>query len=239
MAMTKCSECGTEISTKADACPKCGAKQVRTSGCAKVVLAFFVVIAALMVIGQCSRDGSPSSSNTRPSSTASSSSPPAMEPKAEPAPAPEPQTGSQWHYSRDKDPMGNGTTYWAMVKSSNTVSFDFPYSGPQRGTLTLRTHPRHGKDLILNIERGQFLCPSYDGCTVLVRFDDKKASRYSAASAADNSTETLFIRNYSRFAGEMLKAKQVRISADVYQEGSPVFEFDVSGFDVSKYRPEN
>src|SRR5690606_34728933 len=145
MAMTKCSECGTEISTKAEACPKCGAKQVRTSGCAKVVLAFIIVFVGLMIIGQCSRDSSsPGPSNTTPSSRASGSSPPASEPKAEPVPPPEPKVGSQWRYTRDKDPMGNGTSYWAFVQSSNTVSFDFPYSGPQRGTLTLRTHPRHG-----------------------------------------------------------------------------------------------
>jgi hypothetical protein len=29
MAMTKCRECSTEISTKADSCPKCGAKRKR------------------------------------------------------------------------------------------------------------------------------------------------------------------------------------------------------------------
>lgn len=240
--MTKCSECGAELSTKAEVCPKCGAKQVHTSGCAKAVLAFIIVIVGLMIIGQCSRDNStPGSNNAAPASIASNSSLPASEPDVEPAPtpAPEPKIGDQWHYTGEKDPMGKGTTYWASVQSSNTVSFGIPYSGPQHGTLTLRTHPRYGKDLLLNIERGQFLCSSYDGCTVLVRFDDKTASRYSATGAADNSTNVLFISNYSRFAGEMLKAKRVRISAEAYQEGSPVFEFDVSGFDVSKYSPKD
>ena len=63
MAMTKCKECGTEISTTADACPKCGAKQARTSGCAKVVLGFFGLIVFLLIVGQCSRDDSSSSSS--------------------------------------------------------------------------------------------------------------------------------------------------------------------------------
>lgn len=148
-----------------------------------------------------------------------------------------PQVGSQWEYRQDKDPMGKGTAYFASVLSTNTVNFGFPYSGAQHGTLTLRTHPRYGKDVILSIERGQFLCPSYDGCTVLVRFDDNKAIRYSAASAADNSTETIFIRGYASFVGHLEKSKRVRISANVYQEGAPVFEFDVTGFDPSKYKP--
>lgn len=133
--------------------------------------------------------------------------------------------------------MGKGTTYFAQVKSSNTVTFDSPYDGPQHGTLTIRTHPRHGKDVVLSIERGQFLCRSYEDCNILVRFDDEKASTYSAVGPADNSSESIFLRNYQRFVAGMLKAKRVRISAEIYQEGSPVFEFDVSDFDESKYKP--
>ena len=71
MAMTKCKECGAEISTTADACPKCGAKQVRTSGCAKVVLGFLGLIVFLAIVGQCSRNDSSSTS-----SPASETSPP-------------------------------------------------------------------------------------------------------------------------------------------------------------------
>lgn len=47
MALTKCHECGDEISTTAAMCPKCGAKPKRTSGCAIVVL----VLVALGVVG--------------------------------------------------------------------------------------------------------------------------------------------------------------------------------------------
>jgi hypothetical protein len=134
--------------------------------------------------------------------------------------------------------MGKGTVYQALVSSSNTVNFSFPYAGEQKAELILRTHPRYGKDLAFRIERGQILCRSYDGCSVLVRFDDEQGVKFAASSAADNSTETIFIRDYSRFAGKMLKAKRVRISANIYQEGAPVFEFDVGDFDQSKYKPK-
>lgn len=133
--------------------------------------------------------------------------------------------------------MAKGVTYHAIVQSTNTVSFDFPYSGAQHGLLNLRTHPRHGKDVILQIERGQILCRSYEDCTILVRFDDKEAQRYSAVGAADNSTETIFIRNYSRFVGAMMKAKTVRIAIPVFRRGEPTFEFNVEGFDAAKYKP--
>jgi hypothetical protein len=127
--------------------------------------------------------------------------------------------------------MSKDAVYQAQVSSSNTVDFDFPYAGAQHATLTLRIHPRHGKDVIFSIERGQILCHSYENCTVLVRFDDEQAVNFTAVGAADNSTEAIFIRNYGRLVEKMLKAKRVRIAASIYQQGTPMFEFDVSGFD--------
>ena len=70
--------------------------------------------------------------------------------------------------------------------------------------------------------------PPYIGCTVLVRFDDGEAIKFSVSSAADNSSETIFLNNYSKFVEKVKKAKLVRISVNIYQQGAPVFEFDVS-----------
>lgn len=147
-------------------------------------------------------------------------------------------SAAPWLYSQSDDPMSKGKAYYATVKSSNTVEFDFPYQGTQNGELTLRTNPRHGKDVIFTIERGQVLCSSYSGCTVLVRFDEEDSVSYSASGSADNSTETLFIRNYGRFVEKMMKAKRVRISVNIYKEGSPIFDFDVSGFNVGRYESQ-
>lgn len=239
MAMTKCRECGSQISTKAEACPSCGAKRKSNSGRGTLVGAAVLIVVALVLIGQCSSNTSPTtSSSATQTSTSHTPATVVAQPQARSSPAPTtaPQPGSQWNYRQDKDPMGKGTAYFASVLSNNTVNFGFPYSGLQHATLTIRTHPRYGKDVILGIERGQFLCPSYDGCTVLVRFDESKAIGYSAAGADDNSTETIFIRGYSGFVAHLEKSKLVRISANVYQEGAPVFEFNVSGFDSSKYK---
>lgn len=135
--------------------------------------------------------------------------------------------GLIWVYSDQADKMGRGTIQWAIVKSLNEVNFDFPYSGAQKATLELRKHPKYGKDIILNIERGQFLC-HMDDCSVSVRFDQGKAQSYNAAEPADNSTVTLFIRNFDRFLSGVRKAKKLYIEAQFYQEGNQVFEFDVS-----------
>ena len=47
--MVKCPECNTEISSKAESCPKCGHKHAKTSGCAKVA-AIAIGIAVLFGI---------------------------------------------------------------------------------------------------------------------------------------------------------------------------------------------
>ena len=148
-------------------------------------------------------------------------------------------SGTQWEYSQNEDKMSGGTIYHARVSSSNTVEFDFPYSGVQNATLALRIDPKYGKDVIFRIEKGQILCNSYEDCSILVRFDDEKATNYSAIGAADNSTETIFIRNYGKFVEKMLKTKLVRISTNIYQQGAPVFEFNVSDFDQNRYKPKN
>lgn len=149
-------------------------------------------------------------------------------PKAEP-------TGQQWTYDVREDKMTGGATRHAYVLSTNTVNFGPPYSGEQHGRLSLRIDPKYGRDVIFSIERGQLLCRSYEDCDVLVRFDEGKPERFSAVGPADNSSETVFFRNYDRFLGKLRKARIVRISLNVYQEGAPVFEFDVSGFNEVKY----
>lgn len=151
------------------------------------------------------------------------------------APAP---GGQQWKYDADEDKMTGKTVYHATVKSSNTVDFTPPYSGAQHGSLVLRSGKGSGKDVIFTIQKGQIMCHSYQDCHVLVRFDDEKPVVYAAAGPSDNSSETIFLRGYDKFAARMRKAKMVRISVDIFQQGSPVFEFDVSGFDPDRFQPK-
>lgn len=232
MAIVKCKECGVEVSSKADACQKCGARlAAKPMGCGTLIgvsVLGLIIISALLSIFN-TETPVPATHSAASSGATSDEAPEAKTPEIT-------AEVVQWRYSHDEDGMGKGVNHEAAIDSVNTVEFDFPYSGPQQATLTMRNHPRYGKDVLLSIERGQILCQSYESCTVLVRFDDEAAVRYAALSPADNSTETIFISNYRRFAQKMLKAKRVRISANIYQEGSPVFEFDVSEFSQEQYK---
>lgn len=145
----------------------------------------------------------------------------------------------KWRYQVSNDQLTSKPTYIAWVKSLNQVSFDFPYQGIQRGQLMLRTHPQHGKDLILQVEKGQMLVRSYEDTSVKVVFDDGSPISYRVVGPADHGTTSLFFRDYHGFVGRMLKAKKVKISVPFYQQGNVVFEFNVSDFDSDRYLDKN
>lgn len=139
---------------------------------------------------------------------------------------------AQWNYRTETDPMG-GSIQTAVVQSTNEITFSSPYGGPQKGYVHLRVHPRHGRDVMFSIRRGQFMC-RLDGCTVLVRFDDGKPERWRAVEPVDHSPEVVFLRDYTRFLRSIRAAKLMRIEATFFHQGSRVFEFNVAGLDFDK-----
>ena len=135
----------------------------------------------------------------------------------------------KWAYRSNTEAMTSKTAKYATVRSINSLNFGFPYSGSQKATLTIRNHPTYGKDVLLSIEKGQFLCRTYSNDKVLVRFDDAKAISFRCLEPADNSSTTIFIQGYSRFVNRAKKAKKIRIQTNIYQEGAPVMEFYTKG----------
>ena len=114
------------------------------------------------------------------------------------------------------------------------MNFDFPYSGIQYGTFTVRNHPRFGVDAYLSIREGQLLCDSYSNTNVLVRFDDGPATHYRCGEPADHSSTYVFIHNVAGLEARMKAAKKMYVTVSVYQEGSRTWEFNVKGYDRSK-----
>lgn len=129
----------------------------------------------------------------------------------------------------EADEMGRGRLQAARVLSTGTLDLPFPYQGAQRASVTIRRHPKHGTDVMLGIQRGQFHCASLDDCTVTIRFDEEKPSAFSVARPSDGSPETLFLANPARFIGKVRKAKRVAVEAEFYRAGVRVMHFDVDG----------
>lgn len=141
----------------------------------------------------------------------------------------------KWTYRNTSDEMTSRSGVVSFIESDNTVTFDFPYQGAQHATLLLREHPRHGNDVIFQIERGQIQCSSYSGCPIIVRFDESPAEVWDGNEPADNKSTLVFIPNYGTFLRRLKASKVVRIQIGVYQQGSPVFTFSVSGFDPKRH----
>lgn len=149
----------------------------------------------------------------------------------------EEQTPPEWAYAKQIDEISGKPIYLAAVESTATFEFSSPYEGVQRPTLRLQEHPRWGSAAVLSIERGQFVCNIK--CKVSVRFDDKAPITFQAIVPVDRSMTSLILDDYRRFLPAMLKARVVRIEATVFQQGTMVFPFDVSGFSRQRVRDLN
>ena len=85
------------------------------------------------------------------------------------------------------------------------------------------------------MDKGQFLCSSYEGCYVHVKFDNQPIVQYSAAEASDGSSNVIFIHNYAGFLQQLRHAKKVMVEAEFYREGWQQLEFSPVGSEVVRF----
>ncbi len=206
--MTKCRECGKDMSSRAKVCPHCGAARPRRV--LRILMGTLLALVALSIWVSVLAPEPP-----RPSG-ATEAAP--SEPSAE---LPQPPG---WDYERHADKMRGGETLLAHVRSVNTLQLGFPYHGINFGHLQVRQSPQYGLDVILSIDKGQFVCP-VDGCAVLVRFDDKPATRMAVVEPADHDSKVLFLSAPKRFIEGARTARTIRVQATIYQEGDQQLEF--------------
>lgn len=249
MALVKCKECGNDVATSAKACPKCGHKMpARTSLLTWIILGFVILIVIGAVQGSQDAD---EQREAREQAAAQSRRAEAAELKRIATLPPEEKAklekeladrkaavelaarnaqGLAWTYAESKDAMSDAAVRTATISSMNQIEFHFPYQGLQRAALQLRAHPRHGKDVILRIAKGQFNC-RVDDCEVKVRFGDGKAQAWRMLQPEDHSTTALFFDEEARFVSNLRKASTVRVEAPFFQSGNRVFEFRVDGLE--------
>ena len=143
-------------------------------------------------------------------------------------PAPKvPEPWEAWSYETAELPMG-GFMKAATLQSTNTLEFDFPYAGKQRGQLMIRQ--MDGKvDTIVQIQEGQIQCNSFRACKVVVRLNEEPAQEYEAYGPQDNSSTTLFIDSKT-LPEQIAQAQRVRVQFSAFRQGQPVLDFATTGF---------
>ena len=138
----------------------------------------------------------------------------------------------KWEYRDYEDKASGKTIFKASLLSVNKINLSFPYSGFQNGTLSVRNHPRWGKDIYLKIEKGQILSIdgySYDNKYFLVRFDDGDVKRWKYVGASDLSSDVIFISNEKKFLEKLTNSNKIYITVNLYQDGQNTFVFDSKG----------
>ena len=138
----------------------------------------------------------------------------------------------KWEYRDYEDKASGKTAFKASLLSENKINLSFPYSGFQNGTLSVRNHPRWGKNIFLKIEKGQILSIdgySFDNKYFLVRFDDGDVKRWNYVGSSDQSSDIIFISNEKKFLKQLTTANKIYITINLYQDGQYTFVFDPKG----------
>jgi hypothetical protein len=158
--------------------------------------------------------------------------PTTISPPAEPTPPP--TSAYAWTYAEDVDPMSDRKTLLACVNSTDEVALNPPYDAVT-ARLCIRNSPKFGVDVyyVLNGD-GQILCDSYDGCSVKVRYGDAPAGRNGANTAADHSSNIIFLTGPRAVATRVAKAKVTRVELTFYEAGVQSVTFPTEGLDLTK-----
>lgn len=244
-----CKNCGEAIEDGSRFCRFCGAKQIdeppisqdtahtaapvvstpATGRSGKSVLAIIAGLVLLIIVVGALQNPSPTSSTVGDNVVADAGLDTLTDNMTAADAAPTANEAPTWSYSTDEDKVRGGTSYFAATTSTNTVRQDPPYDSDTSMRMTVRRMPSSGTDVVLTISSGQFMCPSYEGCSGTVRFDNAPAQRVRFNGPADNSSDTIFVVGAKNFVSKLKKAKRVIIEKTLYQAGEPQFEFDVAG----------
>lgn len=138
-----------------------------------------------------------------------------------------------WVPADSIDDMTGKKELSVYASSENNVTLSWPY-GNIGAKLYIRNHPRYGKDVIFQADKGQISCRSYAPCRVLVRFDERTPVTFAGANPSDGSTEVVFIRGFEKFTKELEKSKTLKIQVEFYHNGNQTFIFNVDGFSLSR-----
>ena len=123
MALVKCKECSTEISTSAKACPKCGAKPPQKTS---VVTWLVLAVIAVVVFNSFSSDPG-STTSTASTSSASSGTSTGTETKKKEVVE---RKAPSWSTFDSSDEMsGEKSSFAVSPKTAPTRRMDFPYAG--------------------------------------------------------------------------------------------------------------
>ena len=239
--LIKCPECQRDVSDAAPSCPGCG--YILNAQAAPPLLSRFqdlpsyhappvskaaggqlwwvfgiaaVIVIGIAVLGSLGQNAVTPAAAPQVVTVSSSSS------------APLPVLASPWTYTQTADAMHDKPTKMACSTSSNEVTLSPPYSNVD-AVLCIRQSPQYGLDVYVKLNGdGQVLC-DIEGCSVPVRFDNGPVEHFGGASAADNSSNIIFLHGAPKLIAAMKRSKITLVQLRLYQDGDQQVTFPTTG----------
>jgi RNA polymerase subunit RPABC4/transcription elongation factor Spt4 len=223
VALIKCKECQTLISTKAETCPSCGAKpKKRTS-----LLTWLVLLIILVVAYNTAFTSKPVSNSSQPTVPVASSG---LDLPVLPDTPKKSIVQSNWGESSYTDDMTDEAVKVFSLKSKTSVNFEFPYK--KAGGSYLNLYIRKGEktfDAFLQVDKGQMLC-GHSNCGFIMRVNNGKAQNWTGLKSSTGEADLMFIRDAKAFEKIAKAGGTVRIGMDFYHSGQQTFDFDLAGY---------
>ena len=125
----------------------------------------------------------------------------------------------KWEYRDYEDKASGKTAFKASLLSENKINLSFPYSGSQNGTLSVRNHPRWGKNIFYDLSASVSLHPTK--CLDLI--NSHKLSTYSKAFSILSSEANYENNNDSLYFDKEIFSKHLhKIPVLIYSGESSI-----------------
>lgn len=137
---------------------------------------------------------------------------------------------AQWKYGKQPDEMRKITRTTALMKSSNSHQFSFPYQGGSKLSLVIWNDPARPANELreyvgLFISRGQFGCYVTEPCEFHLKIDDQEPAGLFAYVDDDPGVLWLTDGSSTRVLEALPTAKSMIIEVPIYQHGAKQFKF--------------
>lgn len=134
---------------------------------------------------------------------------------------------TKWIYNERINEMTDDKIFFAQIEANEELEFDFPYNGGTKVWITLRKNSAD-TDAWLSISKnkGQFISNIMGNKSVLVRFDDRPAEKYTYSDPSDYSSDVIFIKNATKFINNLKTSQKTIIQCEFFNEGVQTIRFD-------------
>ena len=118
----------------------------------------------------------------------------------------------------------------ATVRSRNLIQLLPPDAGVNHGLIMIRKVKGGEPEVLFALDEGRF----YTGETIPVKIDGGNAEWIAVDKPMDRRTDLLFIHEPIKFINQIKNAKELKIAAQLSQNGEKTFDFTVEGLDLTK-----